>query len=66
MGSPGKVVPPAEAISRHVRPGQIIHADSGWGFPTALLYEVVRQFQRLPPLLSSGSCMMSWRLRMAE
>ncbi len=40
----GKALLLAEAIRRHVRPGQVIHAGNGWGFPTALLYEVVRQF----------------------
>ncbi len=40
----GKVTPLADAIRRHVRPGQVIQAGNGWGFPTALLYEVVRQF----------------------
>lgn len=44
-GTPGgKVVSLAEAVRRHVRPGQVIHAGGGWGFPTALLWEVVRQF----------------------
>ncbi len=40
----GKVLSLAEAIRRFVRPGQVIQAGSGWGFPTALLYEIVRQF----------------------
>lgn len=39
-----KVMSPREAVARHVRPGQLIHAGGGWGFPTALLYEIVRQF----------------------
>lgn len=42
--SDGKVVSLADAIGRFVRPGQVIHAGSGWGFPTALLYEIVRRF----------------------
>lgn len=45
MGVEGgsKVTTLAEAVRRHVRPGQVIYAGGGWGLPTALLYEVVRQ-----------------------
>lgn len=48
----GKVLPLGEAVRRHVRPGQTIHAGSGWGFPTALLYEVVRRFWGKDPGLT--------------
>jgi len=48
-GGLGKVVPLGEAVRRHVRPGQVIHAGNGWGFPTALLYELVRQFRGRDP-----------------
>jgi acyl CoA:acetate/3-ketoacid CoA transferase alpha subunit/acyl CoA:acetate/3-ketoacid CoA transferase beta subunit len=44
QASGGKVVSLADAIGRFVRPGQVIQAGSGWGFPTALLYEIVRRF----------------------
>lgn len=47
--SGGKVVSLAKAIGRFVRPGQVIHAGSGWGFPTALLYEIVRRFWSQDP-----------------
>lgn len=39
-----KVTSLADAVRRHVRPGQVIQAGNGWGYPTALLWEIVRQF----------------------
>jgi acyl CoA:acetate/3-ketoacid CoA transferase alpha subunit/acyl CoA:acetate/3-ketoacid CoA transferase beta subunit len=39
-----KVMPLSEAVRRFVRPGMALHFGNGWAFPTAALFEVVRQF----------------------
>lgn len=44
LPGPGKLTTLREAIVRHIRPGQVIHAGSGWGFPTCLLHEILRQY----------------------
>lgn len=39
-----KVIPLAEAIRKFVRPGMNLHFGAAWAFPSAALFEVMRQF----------------------
>ncbi len=39
-----RLMPLSEAVRRFVRPGMALHFGNGWAFPTAVLFEVVRQF----------------------